>query len=330
MSARGPLSSEQRRCSFPSVLSIIAPLYNEEETVPLLVAAVRAAMKGWREDWELVLVDDGSRDGTVAVTLEEASLDKRVRLVRLARNFGQSAAMQAGFDHARGEVVVTMDGDLQNDPADIPMLVDALDEGYDLVAGYRANRQDLMFSRKIPSRIANMLLRHITGVAIRDTGCSLKAYRREVLDRLRLYSDLHRFIPVLAVTVAGARLTERPVRHHPRRFGTSKYGISRVFKVIADLFLLLLLRRHRERPLAFFAAAALVALCVALSAAGSALLAGLGLWFDAPVVVLAATAVCWGALAGFLLMLGLVSEEIVHSHLSESPLEGQLLRPVTP
>jgi len=312
------------------MLSIVAPLYNEEESVPPLVSAVRDAMRGWREDWELVLVDDGSRDATVATVLAEAEREPRVRLVQLARNFGQSAAMQAGFDHARGEIVVTMDGDLQNDPADIPMLVSTLNEGYDLVAGYRANRQDLMVSRKIPSRIANVLLRRVTGVAIRDTGCSLKAYRRDVLDRLRLYSDLHRFIPVLAVTVAGARLAERPVRHHARRFGTSKYGISRVFKVLADLFLLVLLRRHRERPLAFFAVVALLSLGIALAAALGATFVGVGVWADAPVVVLASTAVCFAALAGFLLMLGLVSEEIVHTYLAEAPLEGSLLHPVNP
>jgi glycosyltransferase involved in cell wall biosynthesis len=310
------------------VLSIIAPLYNEEESVPPLAAAVRNAMHGWREDWELLLVDDGSSDGTVEAVLAAAREEPRVRLVSLARNFGQSAAMQAGFDHAHGEVVVTMDGDLQNDPADIPMLVRTLDEGYDLVAGYRENRQDLMVSRKIPSRIANMLLRRVTGVAIRDTGCSLKAYRREVLDRLRLYSDLHRFIPVLAVTVAGARLTERSVRHHPRRFGTSKYGISRVFKVLGDLFLLLLLRRHRERPLAFFAGAAFISFGIASLLGTGAALGGIDFWKDVEVVILASAAVCWASLAGFLLMLGLVAEEIVHTNLENAPLEGNLLRPV--
>jgi glycosyltransferase involved in cell wall biosynthesis len=203
-----------------SLLSVIVPLYDEEASIPPLVEAVRGVLDGYGP-WELVLVDDGSTDGTVPTVVRLAAQDTRIRLVRLARNYGQTAAMQAGFDHARGGVVVSMDGDLQNDPQDIPLLVAKLQEGYDLVAGYRVNRQDKI-SRRIPSWVANRLIRWITGVPIRDNGCSLKAYRRALLDCLHLYSDMHRFIPAVAASAAGARIAEVPVRHHPRRYGQSK------------------------------------------------------------------------------------------------------------
>lgn len=186
-------------------LSVVIPLFNEEESVGPLIDEVREALDP-RPDWELVLVDDGSRDATVKIVEQRAREDARVRLIRLARNYGQTPAMQAGFDHARGEVVVSMDGDLQNDARDIPKLVEELDKGFDLVAGYRVARQDAVVTRKIPSWCANRLIRSITGVSIRDNGCSLKAYRRELLDRIHLYSDMHRFIPAVAAATAGARI----------------------------------------------------------------------------------------------------------------------------
>src|SRR5262249_38900390 len=215
--------AEDPAMSVRPTLSVVVPLYNEQESLPGLVDAVRSALAGDRA-WELVLVDDGSRDGTAAAAEKISAVDSRVRLIRLARNYGQTQAMQAGFDAVRGDVVVSMDGDLQNDPADIPMLVNTLEQGYDLVAGYRERRQDKGITPKIPSWVANRLIRAITTVPIRDNGCSLKAYRRDMLDRMHLYSDMHRFLPALAAATAGARITEVPVRHHARRFGQSKYG----------------------------------------------------------------------------------------------------------
>ena len=229
-------------------LSVVVPLFNEAESVARLIDAVRAAL-GHSSRWELVLVDDGSRDATASTAEACIAGDPRIRLLRLARNFGQTPAMQAGFDAARGEVIVTMDGDLQNDPLDIPLLVARLDEGYDLVAGYRLKRQDWLVTRKIPSRIANWMIRQATGVSIRDNGCSLKAFRRPVVERLHLYSDLHRFIPAVAAATAGARITEIPVRHHARQFGQSKYGLSRIGKVLTDLLVIMTIRSFRDRPL---------------------------------------------------------------------------------
>jgi glycosyltransferase involved in cell wall biosynthesis len=249
-------------------LSVIVPLLDEEASVEALAREVKASL-GEGGSWELLLVDDGSTDRTAEIAARLADEDARVRLVRLARRYGQSTAMQAGFDHASGAVMVTLDGDGQNDPRDIPRLLERLGDGYDLVVGYRVRRRDRLV-RTIPSRIANRLIRAITGVPVRDNGCSLKAYRREVLDRMRLYSDMHRFIPALAVGVAGARLTEVPVSHRPRTAGRSKYGLSRVFRVLADLVTVKMVRSFRDRPLALFSVlAAWASLGGAASTAGT-------------------------------------------------------------
>lgn len=288
-------------------LSVVVPLYNERENVGPLVDAVRAALGDFR--WELVLVDDGSSDDTADVANDEASRDPRVRIVRLARNYGQTIAMQAGFDNACAEVVVSMDGDLQNDPDDIPRLVTKLEEGYDLVAGYRERRQDKLITRKVPSWVANRLIRRITGVPIRDNGCSLKAYRRALLDRMHLYSDMHRFIPAVAAATGGARIAEVAVRHHARRFGTSKYGLSRVFKVLVDLLTILMIRSFRERPLALFGLGAAGSTALALVFGAVAVLAQPGFSGQKPdAVILGGTALLWLGLACYLLMLGLIGE----------------------
>ncbi len=289
-------------------LSIVVPLYNEAESVRPLVEAVQAALVQ-QEAWELVLVDDGSRDRTAAIAAELAAADPRIRLVPLARNYGQTPAMQAGFDEARGRVVVSMDGDLQNDPLDIPRVVAKLEEGFDLVAGYRERRQDKVLTRKVPSWIANRIIRRLTGVDIRDNGCSLKGYRRELLDRVHLYSDMHRFIPAVAAATAGARISEIPVRHHARRFGQSKYGLSRIAKVLADLLTITMIRSFRERPLALFAtgAAGAAALALLFGVAAFALMFRYGITGER-MVVLPGAALLWLGLAVYLLMLGLVGE----------------------
>ena len=308
-----PVPAPAGPTELPTELSVVVPLYNEQESVPALVDAVRDALAAY-PSWELVLVDDGSRDETAAVAGRLAAADDRVRLVRLARNYGQTQAMQAGFDHARGEVVVSMDGDLQNDPLDIPRLLAKLDEGYDLVAGYRKGRNDKMLTRKVPSFVANRIIAWVTGVRIRDNGCSLKAYRRAVLQRLDLYSDMHRFLPALAAATANARITEIPVRHHARRFGTSKYGLSRIAKVSADLLAIKMITSFRDHPLTMFATAA-----AAASLGGVAVVAAWALSsHDGSAAVerayvLPGVALLAFSLACFLLMLGLIATVALHA-----------------
>jgi glycosyltransferase involved in cell wall biosynthesis len=283
-------------------------MYNEAESVGPLVDAVRDALGDGRA-WELVLVDDGSVDATVERARQLADADARIAVVELARNYGQTQAMQAGFDHAVGDIVVTMDGDLQNDPRDIPQLVATLDEGYDLVTGYRRRRQDQLITRKVPSWIANRLIAALTGVRVRDNGCSLKAYRRTLLDELTLYSDMHRFLPALAAATAAARITEVPVRHHPRRLGPSKYGLSRIAKLLADLVTIKMISSFRERPLLLFALAALVPLLGGLGVASAWALRFRAEWagYD-EVVVLPGVALMLVALTAYLVMLGLLAE----------------------
>lgn len=237
--------------------SVVIPVMNEEENVPLLHQAITEVMQAWGRTYEIVIVDDGSTDRTFPLLEELAGRDRRLRVVKFRRNFGQSAAMAAGFEYARGEVVVTMDGDLQNDPHDIPMVVAELQKGFEVVSGWRKNRKDKLIIRKVPSKIANRLIRKTTQVSLHDTGCSLKAYRREVVDKISLYGELHRFIPALA-RVEGARIGEVVVNHHERKFGKSKYNLTRTFRVIMDLTTLNLLLKYLTKPLHFFGALTLL------------------------------------------------------------------------
>lgn len=230
---------------------------NEADNVPLLHQAISEVMRAWGRTYEIVIVDDGSTDLTFPLLKEIAGRDPHLRVVKFRRNFGQSAAMAAGFEHARGEVVVTMDGDLQNDPHDIPMVVAELQKGFEVVSGWRKNRKDKLIIRKVPSKIANRLIRKTTQVSLHDTGCSLKAYRREVVDKISLYGELHRFIPALA-RVEGARIGEVVVNHHERKFGKSKYNLTRTFKVIMDLTTLNLLLKYLTVPMHFFGALTLL------------------------------------------------------------------------
>ena len=289
-------------------LSVVAPLYNESQNVAPLVAWILQALADYSGRFEVILVDDGSRDDTWDGVVAASVQDGRVHGLRLGRNVGQTAAMMAGFDHARGRVVVSLDGDLQNDPRDIPALVAKLDEGYDLVCGWRERRQDKFLLRKVPSWVANRIIRRLTGVQITDNGCSLKAYRRELLDRVSLYAEQHRFIPALSAS-AGARITEMPVRHHARRFGESKYGISRTVKVLADLFTLKMITTFRSRPLlGFGAAAAPLVLGAMLFAIAAAVAIADFPEFKATAVVFPGAAMLFAAAAFYLLMLGLVAE----------------------
>lgn len=232
-------------------LSLVIPLYNEEENVKPLYLSIKKVMDALNKSYEIIFIDDGSTDGTFRGLEELGNEDKNVKVIKFRGNFGQSAAMAAGFEAARGEVVISMDGDLQNDPKDIPRLLQKLKEGYDVVSGWRKNRKDKLLLRKIPSKIANWLICSITKVKLHDTGCSLKAYRSEIVKRINLYGELHRFLPALA-KIEGARIAEIVVDHHPRRFGKSKYKITRTFKVIMDLITLNLLMKYLHRPLQFF------------------------------------------------------------------------------
>ena len=251
--------------SAPLDLSVVVPLYNEEESLPHLVEQLLAALRPSGERFELVLVNDGSSDRTAEV-LERLSRDiPELVGVLLRKNYGQTAAMAAGFDVAQGEVIVSLDGDLQNDPADIPMLLTKLREGYDLVSGWRHQRQDAALQRKLPSKIANRLIGRVTGVRLHDYGCSLKAYKRDVLSDMRLYGELHRFLPALAF-IEGARITEVKVNHRARQFGSSKYGIDRTFRVLMDLLTVWFMKRFLTRPMYVFGFGGLIAILLSLVA----------------------------------------------------------------
>ncbi|HZT81256.1 MAG TPA: glycosyltransferase family 2 protein [Gemmataceae bacterium] len=229
-------------------LSVVIPIKDERDNLGPLHERLRQALDPLGLDYEAVFVDDGSTDGSFEVLRRLAAADPRVKVVRLRRNFGQTAALQAGIDWSRGEVLVTMDGDLQNDPADIPLLLARLDEGYDAVLGLRAKRQDHFLVRKLPSFAANWLIRKVTGVRIKDMGCTLRALRRDVAEALPLYGEMHRFVPVLAQQ-CGARLCQVPVRHHPRTAGKTKYGLTRTVRVLLDLITLKFLHSYLTRPM---------------------------------------------------------------------------------
>ena len=228
-------------------ISVVIPVHDEEESVGLLHEALTATLSKLGASYEIIVVDDGSRDATYARLEQLATSDSRLKLIKLRRNFGQTAAMAAGFDHAAGDVIIPMDGDLQNDLQDIPRLLEKIDEGYDIVSGWRKQRADSALLRRLPSRIANWLIGVVTGVRLHDYGCSLKAYRADILHETRLYGEMHRFLPALAYQ-AGARITELPVLHHPRRFGRSKYGLRRTVKVLLDLLTVKFLSGYSTKP----------------------------------------------------------------------------------
>lgn len=232
-------------------VSVVVPVFNEEESVVTLGQRLHDSLSTLGRTYEIILVDDGSKDRTWERLCELARKIPHLRLIRFRRNFGQTAAMSAGFDAARGEVIVTLDADLQNDPADIPLLLERMDAGCDVVSGWRKDRKDTFINRRLPSIIANGLISKITGVHLHDYGCTLKAYRREVMQGVRLYGEMHRFIPALASWVGG-RIEEVVVRHHARQFGTSKYGIGRTFRVLLDLFTVKFLLQYSTRPIQIF------------------------------------------------------------------------------
>jgi glycosyltransferase involved in cell wall biosynthesis len=246
-------------------LSLFLPVLDEEENLRPMHEKIKAALDTLGKTAEVIFVDDGSTDRSLSILKEIAAADPRVRVISLRRNYGQTAAMSAGIDAARGHILIPMDADLQNDPADIKRLLDKLDEGYDVVSGWRKNRQDKLISRKIPSQVANRIISWIGGVPLHDYGCSLKAYRREVIQDVKLYGEMHRFIPIYA-SWAGARVTEIPVDHHARTMGRSKYGISRTVKVIFDLMTIKFMASYQTKPIYVFGTFGMIAFLLAMLA----------------------------------------------------------------
>jgi glycosyltransferase involved in cell wall biosynthesis len=295
-------------------LSIVIPVYNEEKNLPLLNEAIYQAMKTYSKDWEIVYVDDGSKDRSLNVLERIAMEDSvRIRVVELRRNFGQTAALAAGIDHAQGSIIVMLDADMQNDPADIPMMLEKIDEGYDVVSGWRKERKDAFINRTLPSRIANGLISWVTGVHLHDYGCTLKAYRREVITGFRLYGEMHRFIPVYANRF-GARIIEVPVQHHPRKFGKTKYGLERTVKVLLDLFTVKFLISYSSKPIYLFGGAGIAMMGV--SALVLIFLFIRRVWFlvsvtQSPLFMISAIA----GLMGFQsLLMGLIAELLIRTY----------------
>ncbi len=293
--------------------SIVIPIYNEEESLKPLYQRLKPLLDSWERTFEVLLIDDGSSDNSPQLLRELHAQDPRLQVILLRRNFGQTAAFSAGFDHARGAVVVTMDGDLQNDPVDIPMLLDKIDEGYDIVSGWRIDRQDKFWTRRLPSQLANKLISRLTGVELHDYGCSLKAYRREVIENINLYGEMHRFIPALASWM-GVRVAEIPVKHSARQYGRSKYGLSRIVRVILDLLTVKFLLDYATRPIQIFGLLGLGTLTIG-SALG-AYLTIIRLFFhqaigDRPMVLLAALLIMIGVQ---LIIMGLLGEIMVRTY----------------
>jgi len=287
-------------------LSIIVPLYNEEECIQPLYDAVVQSIEPLHLNYEILFVDDGSKDATFSKSRELAGKDNHLRVIKFRKNYGQTAGMAAGIDHARGKILVTMDGDLQNDPSDIPKLLKMIDEGNDVVCGWRHKRQDKLITRKIPSVVANWIIGKITGVPIKDNGCSLKAYRAEVIKGIPLYSDMHRFIPAMS-SLAGTQVAELKVNHHARKFGVSKYGITRIYKVIIDLLVIKTILSFVSKPLRLFgigAGISLVAGLLILIGAFSNVFEG-----DMDIsFMMASGALLFFILSFFLVMVGLICE----------------------
>ncbi len=311
--------SRQARAAHPELddrlldVSVVVPIYNEVESIPRLIEAIATTMGESGLSYEMILVDDGSRDGSVDLLKQTAQERDDLKAVLLRKNYGQTAAMAAGFNYAIGDAIVTLDGDLQNDPLDIPMLLDKLNEGYDMVSGWRKKRQDAALTRLLPSKIANWLIGEVTGVKIHDYGCSLKAYRSELVADMNLYGELHRFLPALAF-MEGARITEMPVRHHARQFGQSKYGLGRTVRVVMDLLTIYFMKRFLTKPMHGFGIAGLLSIVVGvvLGLYLTFLKFGMGLAIgDRPLLTLVAILVIGGVQ---LLCFGLLAELLIRTY----------------
>ena len=252
------------------MLSICVPIYNEEESIPVLYEKVKEVLDKLNREWEIILINDGSTDNSAQILDQLAEKDAMVKVIHFRRNYGQTAAMMAGINYASGDVIIPIDADLQNDPEDIPNLLAKLDEGYDVCSGWRKKRKDNALRRNLPSRIANWLISRISGVKLHDYGCSLKAYKKDVIKGIKLYGEMHRFIPIYA-SWHGAKVTEIPVAHHPRKFGQSKYGLERILKVVLDLAVVKFLDRYAQKPMYVFGGIGMISFLLSALAAGWAL-----------------------------------------------------------
>lgn len=312
----------------PLSFSVVIPLLNEEENIPIQFEQLQAVLDGCVHPGEVIYVDDGSTDGSFEVLRKLQQTDGRFRVIQLRRNFGQTAAFSAGFDHARGNIIITMDGDLQNDPHDIPMLLAKIDEGYDIVSGWRVDRQDKFLTRKLPSQIANRLISQATGLQLHDYGCSLKAYRAEVLANTKLYGEMHRFIPALASQI-GVKVAEVPVNHYARKYGRSKYGLGRTIRVVLDLLTVKFLLDYATRPMQIFGLLGLITFF-----SGTLLGAYLSvqrLFFgvplrDRPLLLLVVLLIVIG---GQLLVMGLLGEMVVRTYYETQQKPIYLIRSMT-
>ena len=293
-------------------LSVVIPIFNEEENITPLYRELKTVLEGMRAKYEVIFVDDGSDDGSNKVLQKLAKDDKGIKVIQFRKNFGQTAALAAGVEHARAEIIVTMDGDGQNDPRDIPRLLERLEQGYDVASGWRKNRKDPLLNKKFPSALANKLISWLTRVKLHDYGCTLKAYRRDILKDVRLYGEMHRFIPAYASWV-GARVTELEVSHHPRRHGRSKYGLSRTTSIILDLITFLFLQRYSTKPIRLFGGAGITLL-------GLGIVTGLfvlyrriiwgGVWIS-PMILISFFFITMGVM---FILLGLIAEIIIRTY----------------
>ena len=306
------------------LVSVLVPVFDEEESIERFYTELSGVLNEWGRDYEIVIVDDGSRDGTPRLLQAISQSDDKVTVVSLRTNFGQTAALTAAMDHARGTILVPIDADLQNDPADIPMLVAKLEEGYDVVSGWRKDRKDSSWSRVIPSRCANWLISRVSGVKLHDYGCSLTAYRRDVLDNVRLYGEMHRFIPIYA-RMNGGEIAEAVVNHRPREFGESKYGLERIFKVLLDLFVVKFFLSYAAKPIYIFGGFGLLCLIASVFPVGLAVFYKLSTgplhkdFVETPLLLIAATLGLVGLLA---ILQGLLAEVLMRTYF-----ESQSRRP---
>ncbi|MDD5642324.1 MAG: glycosyltransferase family 2 protein [Syntrophales bacterium] len=295
------------------MISVIIPVYNEVATIAVLYERLREVLTAIDRPWEIIFINDGSTDGSKPALDLLADKDDKVKVIHFRRNFGQTTAMMAGIDFARGDILISMDGDLQNDPADIPMFLEKLEQGFDVCSGWRKNRQDSALKRVIPSRIANFLISRISGVHLHDYGCSLKAYKKEVIKGVKLYGEMHRFIPIYA-SWQGARVTEIPVTHHPRRHGTSKYGLERTLKVILDLIVVKFLANYAQKPIYVFGYVGLVSILIAIAAAGASLyykFFGNKSFISTPLPLLFVLATITGVMC---ILMGLLAEIVIRTY----------------
>lgn len=306
-------------------ISVITPIYNEEDNIEPLLAALLPVLRGLGQEFEIIAVNDGSRDASLQRLRIAADAVPELRVVNFRRNCGQTAAMMAGIDYAAGEIIISIDADLQNDPGDIPKLLEKLAEGYDVVSGWRKDRQDHAIRRNLVSRIANWIISRISGVHLKDYGCTLKAYRADVLKGVRLYGEMHRFIPIYASWM-GARTTEIPVRHHSRRFGRSKYGLERVAKVILDLIVVKFLDLYFVKPIYIFGGFGLVALALSFVSAGAALYLKLFEGYSlimTPLPLLAAMTFLIGSMS---VLMGLLAEMLVRTYFESQGRASYIVR----